>query len=110
MSLIKASANFEKVKDEELARFVEIYCDDVTAVVNGGLDFQTNFNAKIVSAVFSSANTTVGVSHGLGRVPSGYIVVGLSAAMTVFNGSGSNTTSVIYLQASAAGSASLLIF
>ncbi len=106
---ITATSNLQQVKEEELARYTDIFCQDVTQVVNGQLDF-SNFNAKSVSVTFLSANSTVAVNHGLSRIPLGYLVQSLTANMVIFNGTSGNTTSILYLQSSAAGTASLLVY
>lgn len=110
MSNITASADFTRVQDHDLERFLEIFADDVKRVVNGNLDFQTNFRAKLISVVFTSANTNTTVFHGLGQAPTGYIVSKLSAPMTVYDGTLESNKTTITLRSSAAGTALLLIF
>jgi hypothetical protein len=110
MSKITASADLDKVKPEEIPRYVSILASDIIAQVNGGLDFATNFNQKTVTATFSSANTDTAIQHNLGRVPVGYFSIGQTAALIVYNGTSPSTSSVIYLRASAAGSATLIFF
>lgn len=110
MSKISASPDISQVKPEELARFVDIFCHDVVQKVNGDLDFQNNINCKLVSIPFAAANTEASVSHGLGRVPTGYLVYGATAAMSVYNGVSTNTAALLYLRASAVGTANLIVF
>ncbi len=110
MSSIQANNNFANLKGEELARFVEVWAQEVSRVVNGKLDFQTNFNCKFVSITFSSANTDTSINHGLGRVPAGYIVTSLTAALVPYDGTVPSTDSTLTLRASATGTAGLLIY
>lgn len=116
MSSLTASTDFTQVDDKknpdvpELKKFLSIFGDNVVETINGNLDFSTNFNGKLMSVTFSSANSDVAVSHGLGRVPSGYLVYSRSASMVVYNGSSPSTSSVIYLKASATGTVGLFIF
>ena len=110
MSSITASVEMDQAKPEELAKFLTLFSQDVVAQVNGKLDFQTNFNCKLISVTFSAANTNVSASHGLGRIPAGYIVTSSSASANVFNGTSGHTTSVINLQASAAATVGLLVY
>lgn len=110
MSQITASTKLEAVKPEELGRFSEIFAEDVVRVVNGQLDFATNFTAKTISVTFSTPSVDVSVSHGLGRVPIGYIIVSLSAPLVVYTGIGAWSTGTITLRASAAGIATLLVY
>jgi hypothetical protein len=111
MSNISASTDFSHLKDEaELKKYLDMFGQNVVSVVNGKLDFQTNFNAKLISITFTAALSDTQVLHGLGRSPSGYIVTGLSAQMIVSDGTVANTTSVLTLQSSAAGTAKLLVY
>ncbi len=110
MSSITESTDMTQVKPEELPKFVDLFFQDVVKVVNGDLDFQTNFNCKLISVTFGSANTDVSVGHGLGRVPAGYIVTGASAATSVYNGLTGNTNSNIVLRASAPATVGLLVY
>lgn len=108
--LIKANPNIQQVPDNEQARFTDVFLNDVAKVVNGGLDFQTNFNGKLITAAFSSANTDTAVAHNLGRAPQGYVVTSLSTNMVVYSGSTAADKNTITLKSSAAGSAGLFVF
>lgn len=110
MSKVTASADFDRVPEDKLTRYLAIFGDDVLSTLNGGLDFETNFNAKIVTVTFSSTSADVAVTHGLGRAPVGYIPLTLSADMTIYTGSSPGTSSLLYLRSSATGTAKLLIF
>jgi hypothetical protein len=110
MSKIQASPDIAQVKPEEVQRFVDLFCNDVTQTVNGNLDFSTNFNCRVVTATFGAANTDTAVSHTLGRAVAGYFPVSKSVAMDVYSGSKASTTSIIYLKSTAAGSATLVVF
>ncbi len=110
MSNITASSDMTQCKPEELAKFLDLFCQDVVSVVNGKLDFSTNFNSKLISITFGAANVNTSANHGLGRVPSGYIVTSATAATSVYNGSMPNTSSSINLMASAAATVGLLVF
>ncbi|MES1988817.1 MAG: hypothetical protein V4440_12475 [Pseudomonadota bacterium] len=110
MSKIQASANMSQVTPDQLQRFLDIFCSNVVDTVNGKLDFATNFNAKFLNVTFTTALTNTTAIHGLGRVPSGYIIVGLSAQMIVSDGTSQSTASAIVLQSSIAGTARLLVY
>lgn len=92
------------------ARFVDIVLDQITALVNGRLTFSDNFLQQTTSVTFSAANTDTTVPHSLGFLPNGYIVVGRSANMVIYDGATANTTTNLYLRSSATGSASIIIF
>lgn len=95
---------------EELQRYAAILFRQITTVLNNGIVFGDNFNAKIVSVNFTAANSDVSFSHGLGRAPIGYISIGNSAAMQIYNGSAANTTDIMFLRSSAIGTAQILVF
>lgn len=95
---------------EELRRFVGQVSKDLVTLVNGKIIFSDNFDGMTISVSFPTANTTVIVPHGLNRIPAGYLVQGLSAAMIVFDGNTANTTANLYVQASAIGIANLLVY
>lgn len=95
---------------EELRRYVSITLDDIVAAINGRLTFGDNVSTQVLSVTFSAANTSVTVPHTLKRVPSGYVLCGASAAMSIYNGSSANDKNNIYVKSSATGTASILVF
>ena len=111
MSRITRDTGIDIVKEDgEKWRFLAQWLENLVQLLNNGLKFSDNFDAKIVSAVFTAANTDTAVTHGLGRVPSGYIITSSSASMSVYTGSIAWTSSTIYLRASAAGTAGVLVY
>jgi hypothetical protein len=110
MSKITASSDFDRIEAEEIPRILTLFADQVVQIVNGGLEFSANFNAKTVSITFASANTDTSVGHGLGRTPAGYLVTSRSANMVIYDGSVANNTSTLILRSSAPGTASVLVF
>lgn len=107
---VTASTRIAQVKPEEVQRFTDIALDNIAQVINGNLSFQDNFNAKILTVTFSTANVDVASAHGLGRVPSYYICIGSTTATTLYDGSSANTASLIYLRATVATTARVLVF
>ncbi len=110
MSKITASAELESVKAEELPKFATLFAQDVTQLLNGRLGFADNFDAKIVSQTFSSANTNALVAHGLGRVATNYIVLSKDVACDIYSGSGSTSGAIGLKSTVAPATVSLLIF
>ena len=53
--------------------------------VNGQLTFSDNFNCSILTCTFNKANIQQVFSHGLLRIPKGYIVIGSLAATNIYN-------------------------
>lgn len=110
MSRITASTSIREVKPEEVPRFVDIFCQNVVTVVNGGLDFATNFNCKVVSVVFTAANTDTTVVHNLGRVASKYFPISKTVATDVYDGSVPSSSSAIILRATVPSTVTLVVF
>jgi hypothetical protein len=94
---------------EDLRRWSAQMFKDIGSAINGQIAFGENIQSTRASATFTAANTEVRVSHSLGRVPSGYIVISSSANISVFNGGSANTETDLYVQASGAGTVTLLV-
>lgn len=111
MALIRASDQIENIReDKEKFRYIQLYLQDNTNQVNGGLEILKNLRQSVVSATFTSANTDTTFNHSLNSVPNGFIVIWLSAAMTVYNGSINASNTQITLRSSAVGTAQVLLF
>lgn len=109
MALIKQSPNVSDISDmPEKFRYIQLFLQAVVDVVNGRLTLAENHLMPSVNVTFSEADTNKTVSHGLGRAPRGFIVVGLTASMIIYDGSISATAQNITLKSSAAGTAKLL--
>lgn len=110
MSKITASTDFSQVKPEDLARYVEMFCKDVTERVNGNLDFATNFSAQEVSVSFSQINADTVVSHTLGRAAQSYLITSKSAACDIYNGSAASQNSLILKSTVAPVTVTLVVY
>lgn len=95
--------------EEEVKRWISIALDQIGQILNNGLSLTDNFNAKFITVSFPVANSEVAAPHGLGRVPSSYIILGANAAMSVYDGTSTSTASVLYLKSSAVGSVRLMV-
>lgn len=95
---------------EDLRRFASMALDEVISVINGRLSLIDNLSLKVVSVNFNVANEEKEISHGLGFVPNGYIVVGASAPMSIYDGLNPSSASIIYLKSSAVGTARVIFF
>lgn len=110
MSRITTSHDFTKVPKDDVPRWVTIFGDQVVSILNNGINFTDNFKGALKSVTFSTGGTDATIAHGLGRVPTGYIVCGLSANMVIYYSSTPSTDVNLILQSSAAGTALLFIF
>ena len=111
MPRIKVPLSVSNTEDlENLRRFTAKTLSDVVDVINGNLDFGDNVRCKIQTVNFLASNSDTQIAHGLGYVPTGYIVVGQSATGTVYDGSQAKTNRDIWLKCTAAITVKLLIF
>lgn len=106
MSEIGNSFIFPKPTTRQEQDFYQTTQDFVTQVIkilNRGIVFKDNVNCRTISYTSNgSANTEDGITHTLGKVPTGYIVVSQNKAGVVYNGSSTWTTTTIYLKNSVA--------
>lgn len=107
---VTESTDMDKLEPDQLPRFTQKALENIASILNNGVLFSDNFNAKTLTFTFSAANIETAVIHGLGRVPTGYIQVGSSAALTVYDGASANTSSLLYLRASALGTGRVLVY
>ncbi len=110
MSKVTASSDMSNIDPKEMPRYVDICLSDIIAVMNGKLDFQSNFNAKEVSVVFSAADTDTAVTHSLGRIATRYIVTSSTGGLVLYTGATAGSSSTMYLKSSATGTVTVLIY
>lgn len=107
-------------KFEDFSRFASALFTDMVHKFNGDISFVENIRAtgagdknnpsEPLSVTFTSSSEVKTVPHTLGFVPNGFLVVNLSAAASIYAPSGNDwTSSVIYLQSSAAATAKIYI-
>ena len=94
----------------DLIKYVTVTFDQVVSVINGRISVTDNIEQSLVTATFGVANQEVQVSHGLSRLPVGWLVVTPSVAMSVYAGTTTNTDKNVYVKSSAIGNCQLLIF
>lgn len=110
MSKVQASPDLATIEDKDVKKYVSLALNDIVDKVNGKLELGVNVSGKILSAIFTAANTDTVFAHGLGRVPVGYIRVSASASMVIYNGSSANTSTNLILRSSATGTAGVYVF
>ena len=109
MPLIQNSDQIIDIEDDkEKFRFIQLWMQDASSVINGRVEFSSNIQSNLKSVVFAAANTDTTVAHGLAFPPNGYIVAGLSANMVIYDGALASTSSKITLKSSAVGTARLI--
>lgn len=106
--------NLENVSNAEMGdipRYTGVNFERVATAINGRIEFGPNIPATITQVIFTAANTVTTVPHGLLVVPQGYIIIKQNAAGSIVTSELTNpwTTTNIYLSASAAMTATLII-
>jgi hypothetical protein len=89
-----------------LSRFFE----QIRDIVNGNIELDSNIRGQVIEITFAAANTQQPIKHGLGRTPTGYILIKAGAATSIYDGTSSNTSEFIYLRSSAATTVKVLVF
>ena len=104
MSYLQQSTELVDVPDKEKWKYCQLFLQGVKSKLNGGIQ-TINSNVTKVACVFTATDTDTTINHGIGRVPRGYRVVSLSAAMIIYDGTIAATNSTITLKSSAVGTA-----
>jgi hypothetical protein len=105
--------NFQNISDlPTLTQYLSNFAQSVQGAINGNLTYVDNLVASLQTVTFpGTANTNVQIAHGLPKTPTMYLVGGLNAAGTVYNG-----TSPVFgatfanLQASTASLVATILF
>lgn len=105
---IPSISNQEDVSS--LKRFTSQALDEISNVINGNITLGDNISCSIIGATFAVANSQVQLRHGLGRVPTGYLVARASVALSIYDGTTNSDTANIYLKSSVIGNVKLVIF
>lgn len=86
----------------DFARFVSAFLSDLIAQFNGTIDFVQNIRASGIHEVtFINSSQVESVSHKLGQIPSGYLIISQTDSQTLYKPSGTQyewTSNTIYLQ------------
>lgn len=104
-------SNVSNMSGSDVPRYCSINFQNIETQLNGNIEFGANIKASTTIVVFQTANTVVAVPHTLGRVPQGYVVIKQNAVGSILTSELTNpwTSTVIYLNASAAMTATLTI-
>lgn len=92
----------------DVIRYSGILIGQMKDAINGGISYSDNIACAVKTVSFTASGAELRVSHNLGSIPFGYIKVG-GANITVYDSSTPATKTDIYLKATGAGSAKLVI-
>lgn len=108
---IKTTQDVSNVKTwEELKKFSSNVFGALLAEINGRLSLTENLLAQRLEYRFTAGGVEVGVAHGLGFIPNGYIQIKADGGVIVYDGATANTRDTLYLKATGAGIVSVLVF
>lgn len=104
----KPDNEFDKTLEVELLSA----WNELARLLNGGIKFEDNFNAAIVSiSDTGAANAENTVVHSLKRVPIGFIMINTNKGTTVYDSGTAWTTENIYVKFGTANcTVKLLVF
>jgi len=101
----------EQTTVETLGRQTQLLANNLDDLLNSGLTFKDNFRNQIIGVTFSAANTDTQINHNLGIVPTGYLVIGKTVSLDVYNGSTNVfTKQFLTLKSSVIGFATIIVF
>lgn len=92
---------FDKLRtfDKELITALSNWSMVLKSILDKGISFDDNVDVSRISVVsHATPGTEFSISHGLGKIPLGYIVIGQSGAGSVYDGTTPNTKDILYLK------------
>ncbi len=96
--------------DKEKLEVITLSLKDLYTILNKNATIEDNLKGSIITVSFTAANTNTQVRHGLAFVPSSYVVLSSTVAMSVYDGSTANDKTFVNLRSSAIGSATIWVF
>lgn len=112
MKLSSVPQNLKNLKDlESLLTALAPWVSQVSDAINSPqITLTDNVLITTISVVFGAVGANIATYHKLGTIPKGYIIIGATAPMQVYDGTGANTSNVINLRSSGTGTARVLLF
>lgn len=83
--------------DDDLLRYLNEQDENLISIFENGVSFDENIDGAIVQYTTTGGESSI--PHGLGRIPTGYIVCRSSGICQVYDGPTSFTNQNIYLLA-----------
>jgi len=104
VAIVQSSVDFQNTPTDKLSVVVTRFLKLLVTQFNGNVQFNQNIkSSSLLTANFTAINTDLVITHNLGQLPVGYLIVGLSAAMIVYTGSVAWTSNTICLRSSVLG-------
>lgn len=98
--------------DDDMLRSSNDQDENLATILNKGISFADNFDAYFTTYTSNATpDTEDAVAHELGKIPTGFIVVGLDKGAVVYDGTTTDTKTTIYLKCTVASTAvTILVF
>lgn len=94
---------------KELAAKVSVALKNIFDIFTNNVTFSENMLCTIVQGVVLQNSVELGISHNLGKIPQGYLIINQSAGAFIYRGSGIWNDRQIYLISSADVVADIII-
>ncbi len=112
MAKVTVSSTLSNITTQsDLQRFLSAFIAQLTQQVNGNIQFGANIaSTPPITVGFTSG--PLGVSHGLGRIPGGFLMLNQTASASIYSPQGASyawTASKVYLQSSAGVTATFFL-
>lgn len=98
------------IEPDAKLKAIGIFLKDVYSILNRNISFADNIRGAKLSVTFGAANVDTQIRHGLDFVPTNYILVKSSVAMSVYDGSIGPDKNFIYLRSDGIGVAEIFLF
>ena len=112
MKLSTTPMNVNNLKDlPSLLRALAPWIAQLSDAINSPqLTMTDNLALQIIQVTFPGARQSVTTSHNLKATPTGYVLIGSNAAVSIYAGTDTTNASQISLAASGAAKVSVLLF
>lgn len=96
----------------DVQRFTGAALTQIASAINGSLTTKDNLSFNVLSFAFTAAGKELGVKHGLGTAPTGYMIVGSGGTLppSIYDGITATDATTLYLRATAAGTVRVGVF
>lgn len=95
---------------EEKLDLVLNFMEECAFILNGNIEPIGNLKVEMYRVQFTFTNVEQDIRHKLGRVAKGYFVIRKSGNFNVYDGATDWNANSVFLKASAAGFATVLVF
>lgn len=92
---------FDKLRtfDKDLLTALSNWAMVLKSILDGGISIDDNMDVSRETIVtHATPGVEFAVTHGLGKIPVGYIVYGQEAAGSLYDGTTTNTNATLYLK------------